>query len=318
VRTPLGLWTMRVCYHPEYDAPLPEGHPFPMGKFPAVHATLIAEGITTPAEVIAPPYMPRELLELVHTPEYLDHLFNLTLPAAAERKLGLPWSEALLCRSRRAVHGTLLAARAALQDGMAGNCGGGTHHAMPDHGRGYCVFADVPIAVRALRAEGLAQRFLIVDLDVHQGDGTAAILVDDREAFTFSMHGEKNYPARKPPSDLDIGLPDGMGDAACLATLREHLPVVLERARPDLVFYLGGVDVCAGDRYGRLALTREGLRARDALVIETVRGAGVPLTLLLAGGYAATPQLTADLHCEMYRAAQAWLGVSPASERRTG
>lgn len=299
---------MRVCFHPEYDAALPAGHPFPMGKFPAVHATLLAEGITSPAQVIAPPYMPRETLALVHTAEYLDQLFGLALPPSAERKLGLPWSEPLLRRSLRAVHGTLLAARHALEDGLAGNCGGGTHHAMPDHGRGYCVFADVPIAIRALRAERRAQRFLIVDLDVHQGDGTAHILAGDSDAFTFSMHGEKNYPARKPPSDLDIGLPDGTGDADYLALLTEHLPRLVAHLQPDLVFYLGGVDVCAGDRYGRLALSRRGLRARDAFVIETVRRAGIPLALLLAGGYAATPVATADLHCEMYRAAQAWLG----------
>jgi acetoin utilization deacetylase AcuC-like enzyme len=299
----LTPFLMRVAYHTEYFAPLPERHPFPMGKFPATYRRLCAEGITSPAETLAPDYMPRELLELVHAPAYLDKLFSLALTPTEERRFGLPWSEPLLKRSLRAVHGTLLAARAALEDGIAGNCGGGTHHAMADQGKGYCVFADVPIAIRALRAEGRIHRTLVVDLDVHHGDGTASILADDREAFTFSMHGEKNYPARKPPSSLDVGLDDGTDDVEYLRLLERFLPHALADAAPDVVFYLGGVDVCGDDRYGRLALTRAGLRARDERVVCSVRDAGIPLVLLLAGGYARTAELTADLHCEMYRAA---------------
>jgi acetoin utilization deacetylase AcuC-like enzyme len=217
--------------------------------------------------------------------------------------MGLPWSPALVRRSRLAVQGTINAAFMALHDGLAGNLAGGTHHAMPGWAEGFCVLNDVAVAIRVLERSRWLRRALIIDLDVHQGNGNAAFFADDDAVFTFSMHGAKNYPFRKPPSSLDVPLPDGTGDADYLATLARHLPAVLDAAAPDLVFYLGGIDVRRNDRFGRLALSRDGIAVRDRFVIASVLERGLPLCLLLSGGYAATPEETADLHAIMYREA---------------
>lgn len=297
---------MRISYQSDYYVQLPEGHPFPMGKFPALYEILLELGVTSPEETLTPDEASRELLSLAHDDAYLDKLFGFDLSIHDERKIGLPWTKELLVRSRRAVTGTLLAARAALEDGMAGNCGGGTHHAMPDHGRGFCIFNDVAIAAKRLLNEQRVERILIVDLDVHQGDGTARIFRDEPRVFTFSMHGDRNYPARKPPSDVDVTLPKGTTDFDYLDTLRAHLPEVIRRANPDMVFYLGGVDVHAGARFGHFELTADGIRRRDRYVIESVRGRDIPLVLTLAGGYAETPRRTAELHAIMYEEALAW------------
>jgi acetoin utilization deacetylase AcuC-like enzyme len=246
----------------------------------------------------------------VHTAEYLNKLESSGLSAAEQRRLGMPWSDSLWLRSRLASGGTLLAARAALDLGLSGNLAGGTHHAFADHGEGFCVLNDVAVAVAKLRVEGAIERAAIIDLDVHQGNGTAAIFEPTDEVFTFSMHGERNYPAEKMRSDLDVALKDGVRDAEYLDSLQRHLPTVLEKAGADIAFYLAGVDVAAGDRYGRLALTEEGIRARDLAVIETVRGRDVPLVIVLGGGYAATRERTAELHAHVFREAVAY-------ERRT-
>jgi acetoin utilization deacetylase AcuC-like enzyme len=240
-------------------------------------------------------------LELVHTDEYLAKLEASTLSPAEQRKLGLPWSEALWQRSRLAAAGTVTAARAALAQGMSANLAGGTHHAFADHGEGFCVLNDVAIAIRQLQAERAIARAAIIDLDVHQGNGTAAIFEAEDAVFTFSMHGERNYPLAKMRSNLDVPLADGTQDAEYLDALRRHLPQVLERANPDLVFYLAGVDVAAGDRYGKLALTEEGIRLRERCVIDAVRGRGLPLAIVLAGGYAPTRERTAELHMHVFR-----------------
>jgi acetoin utilization deacetylase AcuC-like enzyme len=298
---------MRVSFHPDYVVDLPPGHAFPMRKFVELRDILVAEGLVRAEEVMSPPEAPWELLALAHGEGYLAALRDGTLDAAAIRRLGLPWSPALVRRSRRATMGTLMAARAALEDGIAGNLAGGTHHACRDHGEGYCVINDVVVAIRALRAEGRIRRAAVVDLDVHHGNGTAELLAGDAESFTFSMHGRNNFPLRKPPSTLDVPLEDGTGDDAYLAALDAHLGSVLDAARADIAFYLAGVDVVAGDRFGRLALTRAGLRARDLRVVSEARRRGLPLVVLLSGGYAATPRLTADLHAEAHRAArEAW------------
>lgn len=294
---------MRVSYHPDYFVPLPEGHAFPMGKFPGLHEILLETGVIAAGDVMPMEEASRELLGLVHDDTYLDDLFNFTLDPMAERKMGLPWTPALLRRSRLAVSGTLNAARAALEDGIAGNLGGGTHHAMPDHGRGFCIFNDVAIAARQLLNEGSVNRALIVDLDVHQGDGTAVVFRNEPRVFTFSMHGDRNYPARKPPSTVDVALAAGTTDEEYLAILRAHLPEVIRRAQPDIVFYLGGVDVHGEARFGHLALTEDGIRRRDRLLIEAVRARGLPLVLTLAGGYASTPRETARLHAIMFEEA---------------
>ncbi|WP_425154626.1 histone deacetylase family protein [Candidatus Palauibacter sp.] len=295
---------MRVNYSPGYTVPLPDGHAFLMGKFAALREILERDGLISPADVVEPGEASWEELALVHTPAYLYKLRHGTLDRAEVRRLGLPWSPALVRRSRLAVRGTVNAAWMALEDGVAANLAGGTHHAFPDHGEGFCVLNDVGVAVRMLRRGGWIRRVLVVDLDVHQGNGTAAVFAADPDTFTFSMHGEGNYPFRETPSDLDMGLPDGTGNEEYEEALLRFFPEALARLRPDLVFYLGGIDVLAGDRFGRLALTRAGLERRDRIVIGTIRGEGLPLALLLSGGYAATPELTAELHAVAHRTAR--------------
>ena len=324
---------MRVSYHPDYVVALPERHPFPMAKFSALRDRLLAEAVLRADEIVAPREADWDDLLLVHTPRYLTALKAGTLERQAERRMGLPWSRALVRRSRLAVQGTANAIWMALCDGLAGNLAGGTHHAMPDWGEGFCVLNDVAVALRMHQRSGWLQRALVLDLDVHQGNGNAAFFGGARAwpdggVFTFSMHGARNFPFRKPPSTRDVALPDGTGDAAYLDTLSRHLPELLELARPDVVVYLGGVDVVADDRFGRLALSRDGLAARDRYVCETVRDAGVPLCLLLSGGYAArrvpgaAPETlaaaTADLHATMFREAAAAYGQRPAGPKPAG
>jgi acetoin utilization deacetylase AcuC-like enzyme len=294
---------MKCSYHAEYQVALSPGHPFPMSKYPLLKAQLLAEGVLAAGDLLEPEPLDRETLDLVHTAEYLNKLESSGLSAAEQRRLGMPWSDALWLRSRLASGGTLLAARAALDLGLSGNLAGGTHHAFPDHGEGFCVLNDVAVAVAKLRVEGAIERAAIIDLDVHQGNGTAAIFEGTDEVFTFSMHGERNYPTAKMRSDLDVALKDGAGDAEYLDSLHRHLPTVLENAAADIAFYVAGVDVAAGDRYGRLKLSEEGIRARDLAVIETVRDRGVPLVIVLGGGYAATRERTAELHAYVFREA---------------
>lgn len=297
---------MRFCYHPAYAVPLGPGHPFPMSKYPLLKDLLFAEGLIGERDLVEPSPVELRVAARVHSDDYLSKLSGASLSPAEIRRLGLPWSEALWHRSRLAAGGTLLAARTALVDGLAANLAGGTHHAFADHGEGFCVLNDVAIAIAQLRAERAIRRAVVIDLDVHQGNGTAAIFEHDAEVFTFSMHGEKNYPAAKMRSRLDVGLPDGIGDREYLATLDRHLPQVLDQAAADIAFYVAGVDVVAGDRYGKLALSEEGLRERERSVICAVRRRGLPLVIVLAGGYAATRERTAELHAHVIREAVAF------------
>ena len=296
---------MRLAYHTDYFVPLPPGHPFPMAKYPLLRERLAAEGLLDEAKLLVPREASLEDLARVHTPEYLGRLEAGTLDAAEIRRIGVPWSAALWRRSRLATQGTIDAARAAFEDGLAGNLAGGTHHAFADHGEGFCVLNDVAVAIRVLQAERLVARALVVDLDVHQGNGTAAIFERDPDVYTFSMHGERNYPTRKMNSRLDVGLADGMGDVEYLALLEQHLAAILEEFEPDLVFYLAGVDPARGDRYGRLALSDEGIRRRDACVLDACRGLCLPTVITMAGGYAPTPERTAELHAIVFREAVA-------------
>jgi acetoin utilization deacetylase AcuC-like enzyme len=276
-----------------------------MSKYPLLKARLLADRLISTSDLIQPDPLDRSALARVHTAAYLEKLHSGTLSAAEIRRLGLPWSEALWQRSLLASAGTLWAARNALKEGLAANLAGGTHHAFADHGEGFCVLNDVAIAIAQLRAEGLVQRAAVIDLDVHQGNGTAAIFEHDEAVFTFSMHGERNYPTQKMRSTLDVALPDGADDELYALELALHLPRVLVPVRPDLAFYVAGVDVAAGDRYGKLALTETGIRARDQYVIDRVRAAGVPLVITLGGGYAVTRHRTAELHTQVFRAAVA-------------
>jgi acetoin utilization deacetylase AcuC-like enzyme len=292
---------MYLSYHPDYQVELPPGHPFPMGKYRALHGMLVAEGILGESNTLVPVEASLQDLRLVHCARYLERLERGGLSAEDVRRLGMPWSAMLWRRSRLAAQGTVLAARAALEEGLAGNLAGGTHHAFADRGEGFCVLNDVAVAIRVLQQEGRIQRAAVIDLDVHQGNGTAAIFAGDADVFTFSVHGERNYPTQKMRSTLDVGLPDGTGDEGYLAALAGQLPTVLQGA--ELAFLLAGVDPAEGDRYGRLALTESGLRMRDRLVIEASLSARIPLVIVLAGGYASTPERTAHLHANTFREA---------------
>ena len=299
---------MRVCYCEGYFVPLPDKHPFPMGKFPALQQILLREGLIAQADIHQPAAAAWEDLRLVHSEQYLDKLARGTLDRREQRRLGLPWSQALVQRSRLAVGGTLQTARMALVDGVAANLAGGTHHAFPDYGEGFCVLNDIAVAIAVLKREGAIERALVIDLDVHQGNGTAACCAADDAVYTFSMHGEKNFPFVKERSSRDVGLEDGLDDAGYTDLLDRHLPEVIAIAQADIVLYLAGVDTVQGDRYGRLGLSRAGLRMRDRMVLEQVRATGAALVLLLSGGYASTPEETADLHAEVHRIARGIYG----------
>lgn len=294
---PLHAWSSAA-----YTFPLPPGHRFPIEKYALLRDAVIAEGLV--ADVHEPARATVEELERVHTPEYVARLTRGTLSDAELRLLGFPWSPALVERSYRAGGGTLGAARQALEDGVAMNLAGGTHHAFPDRGEGFCVFNDVAIAVRTLRAEGRIRRAAIVDLDVHQGNGTHAIFADDAETYTFSMHGGRNYPFHKVPGTLDIELSDGIGDDDYLALLAESLPRVLREGRPDLVVYLAGADPHERDRLGRLKLTFAGLERRDAMVLEACREVGIPVAITIAGGYGVDVHETVAIHVGTARVAR--------------
>ncbi|HXV56680.1 MAG TPA: histone deacetylase [Gaiellaceae bacterium] len=288
---------MRAFAHDVYTYPLPPGHRFPLGKYRLVREGAEAAGIDVRDARAARD----DELRLAHDAGYIARVARGELSRREVLALGLPWSPELVERSRRSVGATLMAAEAALADGVAANVGGGTHHAFADAGRGFCVFNDVVVAARALRRAGRVARVLVVDLDVHQGDGTHAAFLDDPESFAFSVNGFRNYPFRRVPGDLELDLPDGTEDDRYLAAVERLLPQALARARPDLCFYLAGADPYAGDRLGRLALTREGLSGRDELVRDVLARAGVPVCLTLAGGYADPIEDTVAINLETLR-----------------
>lgn len=292
-----------VYYSPYYYADIGEGHVFPIRKFEIARDILIDEGTLTAEQIIEPAAANVEDLLLVHADDYITRLVKGHLTGKEVRKLGLPWSEALVRRSFHAISGTINAARAALVDGVSSNLAGGTHHAFPDRGEGYCVLNDVAVAIRVLQRERLAQRFLIIDLDVHQGNGTAFIFRDSPEVFTFSMHGAKNFPLFKEVSSLDIELADGTGDAEYLDTL-EHALVRLRMHDADIIFYLAGADPYSEDRLGRLTLSKDGLRKRDEMVLGFARDLATPIVTTMSGGYARDIADTVDIHCNTVRAAK--------------
>ena len=274
---------MQVFYTPRYYAEIGEGHTFPIRKFELVRNKLLAEGTLRPDEVFEPEPAALADVLLVHTEDYVSRLCNGELTAKEIRRLGLPWSESLVRRSFYAVGGTLAATAAALNNGYSSNLAGGTHHSFADRGEGFCVLNDVAIAIRTMRARNLIRRAAIVDCDVHQGNGTAAIFRDQPAVFTFSLHGAKNFPFRKEASDLDVTFEDGAQDDEYLAALAEHLPRVLDNHRPDIVFYLAGADPYEGDRLGRLKLTIDGLRASDRMVFDACRARGIPVVVAMSG-----------------------------------
>ncbi|NJP09635.1 MAG: histone deacetylase [Leptolyngbyaceae cyanobacterium RU_5_1] len=292
-----------LVYHPDYVVPLPDGHRFPMPKFQLLYERLLSDGVASPCQFHTPKRPPQEWIELVHTPDYVQAYCTGTLDAKAQRRIGLPWSPVLVNRTCVAVGGTILTAQLALEHGLACNTAGGTHHAFPSYGSGFCIFNDLAIAARLLRSLGLVQTVLIVDLDVHQGDGTALIFQDDPSVFTFSMHCEINFPNTKQQSDLDVSLPEGMEDDDYLQTLADYLPDLLSQVKPDLVLYDAGVDPHLSDRLGKLALTDTGLFRREMQVLTTCVAQGYPIACVIGGGYADDLQALVYRHSLVHRAA---------------
>ena len=289
---------MKVFYSDQFVLPLPEGHRFPMKKYSMLRERVVADGICAPGELRTPHAVTDEEILRAHDPDYLKRVVAGTLTDKEIRRIGFPWSTRMVERSRRASGGTLDACRVALEEGLAANLAGGTHHAFADRGEGFCVLNDSAIAARALKSEGLVEKVVVLDTDVHQGNGTAAILKEDPHVFTFSIHGAKNFPFRKEESDLDIGLPDGVEDREYLAALARGLEEALDRSAADLAIFLAGADPFEGDRLGRLSVTKDGLAQRDRLVLGSCRERGLPVVATMAGGYAREVEDTVDIHFE--------------------
>lgn len=295
---------LKIAFNPLYAHPLPEGHRFPMEKYTLLPEQLCYEGTLTDENFFDPRSATDEEVLKVHDPLYLDKLRRFQLTRKEERATGFPLSLQLVERELTITGGTVQAVDFALARGAAGNIAGGTHHAYRDRGEGFCLLNDAAVAAyHALDCRGL-QRILIVDLDVHQGNGTAKIFENDPRVFTFSMHGEKNYPLRKEKSDLDIALPDGTGDRDYLKALKRNLPLLVQNVEPELLFFQSGVDVLASDKLGRLSLTTEGCRARDVFVFETARKNDIPVVFNMGGGYSERISVIVEAHANTYRAAQ--------------
>ena len=300
---------MRAFYTDHFVLPLPEGHRFPMIKYARVRERCLAEGILREAEMEVPEAAAWDELLLVHHEGYVERVREGRREYLEQRRIGFPWSEGMVERSRRSAGATIGAARVALAEGAAGrwgaavNLAGGTHHAYPDRGEGFCVFNDAAVAIRVLQREGAIGRAAVLDCDVHQGNGTAAAFATDPSVFTFSIHGARNFPFRKERSSLDVELPDGAGDDVFLAALELHVPSVLAEFRPELVIYLAGADPFHQDRFGRLGMTKEGLAERDRLVLGACRDAGIPSAIAMAGGYARDTEDTVDIHVRTIHAA---------------
>jgi acetoin utilization deacetylase AcuC-like enzyme len=300
---------LRAFYTDRFVLPLPPGHRFPMVKYSRVRERCLAEAVIAPGDMEEPPAAAWDELALAHDRAYLDALRDGVLPPLAQRRIGFPWSPEMVERSRRSAGATIAASRVALAEaaaggwGVAANLAGGTHHAGPAHGEGFCVFNDAAVAARVLQREGLLARVAVVDCDVHQGNGTAAIFACDPSVFTFSIHGARNFPFRKERSSLDVELPDGADDDVFLSALELHLPDALADFRPDLAIYLAGADPWRDDRFGRLGMTKEGLAARDRFVLGLLRGLGIPTAVAMAGGYARDTEDTVDIHVTTLRIA---------------
>lgn len=287
---------MKLFYSDQFVLPLPEGHRFPMEKYARLRERIVQTGLLPPGNLYVPPAASDEQILRVHDAEYLRRLSRGMLSRQEVRRIGFPWSPEMVERSRRSTGATIAACRAALADGCAANLAGGTHHAFADRGEGYCVFNDAAIAARELQAAGQVRRVLIIDADVHQGNGTAAIFADDPSVFTFSIHGAKNFPFHKEHSDLDIALADNTDDERYLIEIERGLATALEQAQPDLAIYIAGADPFLDDKLGRLALSKAGLAKRDYIVLHYCQWARIPVAICMAGGYARHIQDTVDIH----------------------
>lgn len=294
---------MKIFYCDHFVLPLPDGHRFPMAKYALLRDQVVHHQLVPPQDLGVPKAATDAQLSYAHDEAYIEKVKTGTLTSREIRRMGFPWSPALVERSRRSVGGTIAASRAALTEGRGLNLAGGTHHAYRDHGEGFCVFNDSAVAAKAMQAEGRVKRVIIIDCDVHQGNGTAAILAEDPTVFTFSIHGEKNFPFRKFPGDLDIGLPDGTCDLEYLDALDQGLRRALDLAWPEFAIYLAGADPFVGDRLGRLSLSKPGLLERDRLVLELCQRNGLPVAIVMAGGYAVPVEDTVAIHFQTVKLA---------------
>ncbi|MGB1971566.1 MAG: histone deacetylase [Flavobacteriaceae bacterium] len=294
---------LSIAYHPIYQLPLPKAHRFPMEKYDLLPKQLIHEGSCTSADFFTPQKALRSTIEAIHSPSYVQRLIDLKLTPQEVRKIGFPLSSRLIERELIIAGGTVEGAEKALNHGIAMNIAGGTHHAFTDRGEAFCLLNDQAIAAQHLLDQNLVKKILIVDLDVHQGNGTAEIFRHHKEVFTFSMHGEKNYPFRKEVSDLDIGLADGTEDEEYLSLLRETLPKLIDQYCPEFVFYLCGVDVIANDKLGRLGLSIEGCKLRDEFVLKLCQSREIPIQCSMGGGYSKDIRIILDAHANTFRLA---------------
>jgi len=294
---------LKIAFDPIYIHPLPEGHRFPMLKYELIPEQLLHEGLISKDSLFAPSLPSEELILLTHDKYYWEQLRDLTLPAKEQRRTGFPLSTQLVEREQRIAQGTIEGCHYAFQYGVAFNIAGGTHHAGTNWGEGFCLLNDQAIAANYLLNNKLASSILIIDLDVHQGNGTAQIFEQEQRVFTFSMHGANNFPFRKEKSDLDIALPDGTGDEEYLQLLQQTLPGLIEQQKPDFIFYLSGVDVLATDKLGKMALSRGACKARDQFVFEQCIKHQIPLQVSMGGGYSPNIRDIVDAHCNTYRIA---------------
>jgi acetoin utilization deacetylase AcuC-like enzyme len=296
-----------IAYTPIYQHPLPEGHRFPMLKYELIPAQLLYEGTITQAQIFEPKLCPFETVLLTHNQEYVNKLLQQTLTAKEQRAIGFPQSEALTKRELIIAQGTIDCCLHAIKYGVAINVAGGTHHAFAERGEGFCLLNDFAIAANYLLHQKLAQKILIVDLDVHQGNGTAKLFENNNAVFTFSMHGAHNYPFRKEISDLDIGLADGCDNTTYLKVLEANIYMLLDSQKPDIVMYLSGVDILETDKFGKLKVTKEGCKQRDKLVFEACAIRKIPVAVSMGGGYSADVKIIVDAHCNTYRLATNYL-----------
>ncbi|MDN3658053.1 histone deacetylase [Ferruginibacter paludis] len=295
---------LKIAYDPIYAHPLPEGHRFPMLKYELIPAQLIHEGTITSANIFSPSICPDEVVLWTHEKDYLDRLHNQNLSPKEQRHIGFPQSPALTTRELMIAQGTIECCYYAMQNGVALNVAGGTHHAFADHGEGFCMLNDIAIAANYLLHKKLAKQVLIIDLDVHQGNGTAKLFEAENRVFTFSMHGEHNYPFHKEKSNLDLPLKDGMDDATYLTLLKETLPALIDKTEPDFAFYLSGVDILNTDRYGKLQVTPDGCKQRDEFIFTSLLQHNIPCAVSMGGGYSADVKIIVDAHCNTFRTAK--------------
>ncbi len=294
---------LKIAFDPIYAHPLPEGHRFPMLKYELIPAQLLHEGVVSAENIFSPKPISEEKILWTHDAKYWQQLRNLTLPAKEQRRIGFPLSAQLVEREIRIAQGTIDGCHFAFENGVALNVAGGTHHAGSNWGEGFCMLNDQAIAANYLLKEALAKSILIVDLDVHQGNGTAEIFQHQPKVFTFSMHGANNFPYRKERSDLDIPLPDGIDDDAYFILLKEALPKLIEQVKPDFIFYLAGVDVLLTDKLGKLALSKEGCKNRDEFVLNLCHKKSIPVQVSMGGGYSPDIKDIVDAHCNTYKTA---------------